>query len=46
MNDKLKYLEEWKELASHGNFKLAENLYFEKLFPEVIEKLECMSPFV
>ena len=38
MNDNLKYLEEWKELASHGNFKLAENLYFEKLFPEVIEK--------
>ncbi|WP_445957298.1 hypothetical protein [Yeosuana sp.] len=38
MNDKLKYLDEWKELASHGNFKLAENLYFEKLFPEVIER--------
>ncbi len=37
MSDKLKYLNEWKELASHGNFKLAENLYFEKLFPEVIE---------
>lgn len=38
MNENLKYLEEWKELASHGNFKLAENLYFEKLFPEVIQK--------
>ena len=38
MNSELKYLEEWKELASHGNFKLAENLYFEKLFPEVIRK--------
>ena len=38
MNEKLKYLDEWKELASHGNFKLAENLYFEKLFPEVIHK--------
>ena len=36
MENKLKYLEEWRELASHGNFKLAENLYFEKLFPEVI----------
>lgn len=36
MKNKLKYLEEWRELASHGNFKLAENLYFEKLFPEVI----------
>jgi hypothetical protein len=38
MKSELKYLEEWKELASHGNFKLAENLYFEKLFPEVIRK--------
>lgn len=38
MNNKLKYLDEWKELASHGNFKLAENLYFEKLFPEVVEQ--------
>ena len=38
MNSDLKYLDEWKELAGHGNFKLAENLYFEKLFPEVIRK--------
>lgn len=38
MGQNLQYLEEWKELASHGNFKLAESLYFEKLFPEVIEK--------
>jgi hypothetical protein len=38
MSNKLKYLEEWKQLASHGNFKLAENLYFEKLFPEVVEQ--------
>tara|TARA_R110000822_G_scaffold310559_1_gene444291 strand:- start:74 stop:652 length:579 start_codon:yes stop_codon:yes gene_type:complete len=36
MENTLKYLEEWRELASHGNFKLAENLYYEKLFPEVI----------
>lgn len=36
MKNKLKYLEEWRELANHGNFKLAENLYYEKLFPEVI----------
>lgn len=35
MENKLKYLEEWRELADHGNFKLAENLYYEKLFPEV-----------
>lgn len=38
MTQNIKYLDEWKELASHGNFKLAENLYFEKLFPEVINK--------
>ena len=38
MTQNIKYLDEWKELASHGNFKLAENLYFEKLFPEVIDK--------
>ncbi|QHI38660.1 hypothetical protein IMCC3317_40540 [Kordia antarctica] len=36
MENTLKYLEEWRDLASHGNFKLAENLYYEKLFPEVI----------
>lgn len=36
MEKELKYLNEWRDLASHGNFKLAENLYFEKLFPEVI----------
>ena len=36
MENKLKYLEEWRELSGHGNFKLAENLYYEKLFPEVI----------
>ncbi|CAM1351065.1 MULTISPECIES: hypothetical protein [Tenacibaculum] len=38
MDNQLKYLEEWKELASHGNFKLAENLYYDKLFHEVIDK--------
>ena len=38
MINKLKYLEEWKQLAGHGNFKLAENLYFEKLFPEVVQQ--------
>ena len=38
MDKEFKYLEEWKELAGHGNFKLAENLYYDKLFPEVIEK--------
>lgn len=36
MKNKLKYLEEWRNLSSHGNFKLAEELYYEKLFPEVI----------
>ncbi|MBO3096824.1 DUF1887 family protein [Gelidibacter pelagius] len=36
MENTLKYLEEWRDLASQGNFKLAENLYYEKLFPEVI----------
>lgn len=38
MGQNIKYLKEWKELSSHGNFKLAENLYFEKLFPEVIKR--------
>lgn len=36
MKSQLKYTEEWLSLAKHGNFKLAEKLYFEKLFFEII----------
>jgi len=36
MESQLKYTEEWLSLAKHGNFKLAEKLYFEKLFSEII----------
>jgi hypothetical protein len=38
MIENLKYLKEWRETALKGEFKTAENLYFEKLFPEVIKK--------
>lgn len=38
MNENLKYLEEWQDIALKGEFRAAENLYFEKLFPEVIAK--------
>lgn len=36
MESKLKYTDEWLALAQHGNFQLAEKLYFDKLFPEII----------
>lgn len=43
MNDmklKLKYTDEWLSLAKHGNFNLAEKLYFDKLFPEIITNFQ------
>jgi hypothetical protein len=36
MNNQFKYLDEWLELSKAGNFRRAQDLYFEKLFPEVI----------
>ncbi|MBO3097849.1 hypothetical protein [Gelidibacter pelagius] len=40
METNLKYTEEWLSLARHGNFQLAEKLYFDKLFPEIIDKFQ------
>jgi len=40
MESQLKYTEEWLSLAKQGNFKLAETLYFEKLFSEIIINFE------
>jgi len=40
MNIELKYKEEWLSLAKHGNFELAEKLYFDKLFPEIINNFQ------
>ncbi len=40
MEAKLKYTDEWLALAKHGNFQLAEKLYFDKLFPEIIENFQ------
>jgi hypothetical protein len=36
----LKYKDEWLELASQGKFSLAEELYYEKLFPEILKNFE------
>jgi len=36
MATQLKYREEWLSLAKKGEFEKAENLYFEKLFNEII----------
>tara|TARA_B110000114_G_C15021318_1_gene369010 strand:- start:221 stop:799 length:579 start_codon:yes stop_codon:yes gene_type:complete len=40
MEPNLKYTDEWLALAKHGNFQLAEKLYFDKLFPEIIENFQ------
>ena len=40
MEPNLKYTDEWLALAKHGNFQLAEKLYFDKLFPEIIENFK------
>ena len=40
MDIELKYKEEWLSLAKHGNFDLAEKLYFDKLFPEIINNFQ------
>lgn len=40
MTTALKYKEEWLELAKQGKFALAEDLYYEKLFPEIISNFE------
>lgn len=40
MEIELKYKEEWLSLAKHGNFDLAEKLYFDKLFPEIINNFQ------
>lgn len=40
MTTALKYKEEWLELANQGKFALAEDLYYEKLFPEIISHFE------
>ena len=40
MESNLKYTDEWLALAKHGNFQLAEKLYFDKLFPEIIENFQ------
>lgn len=37
MENNLTYKQEWLNLASQGNFKSAEKLYYEKLFPEIIK---------
>ena len=37
METKLFYKEEWLKLAKSGNFKSAEILYYEKLFPEILD---------
>lgn len=37
MDKKLKYTDEWQALAEDGYFELAEKLYFDKLFPEIIK---------
>ena len=36
MESNLKYTDEWLALAKNGKFSLAEKLYFDKLFPEII----------
>lgn len=36
----LKYKEEWLELANQGKYSLAEELYYEKLFPEILNNFE------
>ena len=38
MNSELKYIQEWLTMATSGNFIMAESLYYEKLFPEVIDR--------
>lgn len=40
MNAEIPYLNEWLQLANSGNFDKAQQLYFEKLFPIVIEKFK------
>jgi len=40
MESNLKYTDEWLALAKHGNFQLAEKLYFDKLFPEIIKNFQ------
>lgn len=40
MESNLKYTDEWLSLAKHGNFQLAEKLYFDKLFPEIIKNFQ------
>lgn len=40
MTLELKYKEEWLELANQGKFALAEDLYYEKLFPEILRNFE------
>ncbi|WP_370089406.1 hypothetical protein [Ekhidna sp.] len=37
MKKKIPYLEEWLELAQSGNFKKAQTIYYENLFPVVID---------
>ncbi len=40
MTTQLPYLNEWLTLAKSGNFQKAQEIYYEKLFEEVIEKFK------
>lgn len=40
MQNHISYLNEWLELARSGNFRKAEEIYFEKLFDVVIENFK------
>ena len=40
METELKYIDEWLDLAKKGNHNSAEELYFDKIFPELINVFE------
>ncbi|MBK8090147.1 MAG: hypothetical protein IPK31_20760 [Chitinophagaceae bacterium] len=41
MKQELPYLKEWLDFALNGNFAKAQELYYDKLFPVVIEKFKA-----
>lgn len=41
MKQELPYLKEWLDFALNGNFVKAQELYYDKLFPVVIEKFKA-----
>lgn len=46
MESKIKYTDEWLAAMNRGDFGFAEKLYFDKLFPEIIDNFQRKNEYL